>query len=83
MSGAEGSSESASGDQTTAAVDVTEVKNADVDNDDDEDDYREVWLKIWNNSSNPKDISCHTALDILFYCISQNSTFPYHHYYHH
>ena len=34
------------------------------------DDYREVWLKIWNNSTDPKKMSCVTAFDILYYCFS-------------
>ena len=36
----------------------------------DVDDYRDVWLKIWNNSSDPAKMSCVTAFDILYYCFS-------------
>ena len=34
------------------------------------DDYREVWLKVWNNSSDPAEASCRVAFDILWYCFS-------------
>jgi hypothetical protein len=38
--------------------------------DDDSDDYRNVWLRIWNNSSSPSQVSCRVAFDILWYCYS-------------
>lgn len=33
-------------------------------------DEREVWLKIWNQSTDPAKVSCVTAFDILYYCYS-------------
>lgn len=35
------------------------------------DEYEDTWLHMWNNSTNPKKISCRTAFDILFYCFSK------------
>ena len=29
-----------------------------------------MWLKVWNNSSNPREASCRVAFDILWYCFS-------------
>ena len=40
------------------------------DEDDSSDDYRDVWLRIWNNSSSPSEVSCRVAFDVLWYCYS-------------
>ena len=31
---------------------------------------RETWLRIWNNSLNPSEVSCRKAVDIMAYCFS-------------
>ena len=35
-----------------------------------DDDVRELWLKVWNASSDPAEASCRVAFDILWYCFS-------------
>ena len=54
---------------STPPVSTSPPEAADAE-DADADDYRNVWLKIWNNSSNPSKASCRIAFDILYYCYS-------------
>ena len=60
----------ADADQAAASSPPVSTTPPDAADADDVDDYREVWLKIWNNSTNPRKISCVTAFDILYYCFS-------------
>ena len=38
-----------------------------------EDEYEETYLRMWNNVTNPKEISCRTALDIVMWCFGPAS----------
>jgi len=37
------------------------------------DEYEETYLKMWNNTTNPKEVSCRTAFDILCWCFGPAS----------
>jgi len=46
------------------------LSSADVIPNHDEKVVRETWLRLWNHSLDPSDVSCRKALDIMAYCFS-------------
>ena len=49
---------------------ATPARDPDQITEDDEraDEYEETYMKMWNNVTNPKHVSCKTAFDILAWC---------------